>query len=77
MTKNFPEKAVASQEGNNMGRDTQHERTQSLRRNHSSFWITESHRGWGGGVTGAGTARLKRHSSVGSLHMKGIIFSSY
>ena len=45
MTKNFPEKAVVFQEGSNMGRDTQHERTQSVDRNHKMFWITESHRG--------------------------------
>ena len=56
MTKNFPEKAVVFQEGSNMGRDTQHERTQSVDRNHKMFWITESQRqGRGRGAeTGTG-----------------------
>lgn len=66
MTKNFPERTVVFQEGNNVGRGTQHEKMQSVHRNSKLFWITESHSGGGSWVLQRlGLAGLKGCSFVG------------
>lgn len=57
---------VVFQEGNNVGRGAQHERTQSVHRNSKLFWITESHSRGGRGVAPRlGLTRLKGCSYIG------------